>query len=191
MFGWLDADSKHINLSDGGHIENLGVYELLRRQCRLIIAGDGECDSDLSFEGLAELIRLARIDFGFRIDMEGLDEIRSGEQHHAVGTIHYSPERIGKLIYIKSNLGGDYNLQATLDPDFYRTSADRDDDSLFDENPYVAHYRHKNPDFPQESTADQFFDEAQFESYRALGYQVAASALIEPWTPPATTEIET
>ena len=39
-----------------------------------------------------------------------------------------------------------------------------------DEAPYVADYRKRNPAFPQESTADQFFDEAQFESYRALGY---------------------
>ncbi|MDT8399190.1 MAG: hypothetical protein RQ899_11300 [Pseudomonadales bacterium] len=180
MLQWLSTDSRFLNLSDGGHIENLGVYELLRRQCRLIIAGDGEADPQLSFDGLAEVIRLARIDFGFRIDMHGLDEIRSGEQQFALGTIHYSNTRTGKLIYIKSNLGGDYNLQATLAPDLYRSSADRDDNLRFDDNAYVAHYRHRHPDFPQESTADQFFDESQFESYRALGYQTAASVLIRP-----------
>lgn len=180
MLGLLDTRCRYINLSDGGHIENLGIYELLRRQCRLIIVGDGECDKNLTFEGLAEVMRLARIDFGFNIVMDGLDEIRSGDQQYAVGTIYYSKYRTGKLIYLKSNLGGDYNLEASLDPDLYRSSADRDDDQLFDNNAYIAHYRKTHPDFPQESTADQFFDETQFECYRALGYEVACSALIAP-----------
>lgn len=183
MFQRLSVDGSHVNLSDGGHIENLGIYELMRRQCRLIVVGDGEADKGLTFQGLTEAIRLARIDFGYRVDMDGLDEIRSGDQQFAIGTIHYSEHRVGKLIYIKSNLGGDYNLQSTLDSDFYRSSADRDDDYLYDDNTYIAYYKNKNPDFPHESTADQFFDESQFESYRALGYNVAARALIKPWVP--------
>ena len=39
-----------------------------------------------------------------------------------------------------------------------------------DEPEYVRDYRAKHPSFPHESTADQFFDETQFEAYRALGY---------------------
>ena len=42
-----------------------------------------------------------------------------------------------------------------------------------DENPYVSDYKTGNPDFPHQSTADQFFDETQFEAYRALGYHIA------------------
>ncbi len=190
MFQTSDVNHKFVNLSDGGHIENLGVYELLRRQCRLIIVGDGERDSSLSFHGLSEVIRLARIDFGFNIQMAGLDEIRSGEQQHAVGTIRYSETRTGKLLYIKSNLGGDHNLQATLQDELYRSSPHRNDNSRFDDNPYVAHYQSSHPEFPHETTADQFFDETQFESYRALGYSVGAKTLIAPWVPERTTAEE-
>ena len=191
MIWGLSESNSYVNLSDGGHIENLGIYELLRRQCRFIIAGDGECDPDLSLGGLTEVIRMARIDFGFQVEMEGLDELRNGLQQYAIGRIRYGEDRTGILLYLKSNLGGDYNLEATLDETCYRTSPERDDDRLYDENAYVAYYRQLHPDFPHESTADQFFDESQFESYRALGYQVAASALIAPWRPPEPEEKET
>ncbi|MBF8269664.1 MAG: putative Acyl transferase/acyl hydrolase/lysophospholipase [Gammaproteobacteria bacterium] len=185
MFGLLDARSRYVNLSDGGHIENLGIYELLRRQCRLIIAGDGEADNALTFDGLAAAIRMARIDFGYHVEMDGLDEIRGGLQQHAIGTIFYPGGRIGKLIYLKSCLSGDNSLIATLSEDNYRTSPRRDDNLLFDDNAYIARYKNLHPDFPHESTGDQFFDEAQFECYRALGYSVAVSALTTPWRTPA------
>jgi hypothetical protein len=172
LMGGTNADHNFVNLSDGGHIENLGVYELLRRECRLIIAGDGEADGGLTFQGLAKLIQMAQIDMGIKIVIDGLDEIRRGEQHHAVGTIYYSDKRIGKMIYLKSSLLGDSNLKATLDKEEYTTSPYRDDNLMFDDNAYIAYYKSKNPDFPHQSTADQFFDESQFECYRALGYRV-------------------
>ena len=175
MFGWLNEHSWNVNLTAGGHIENLGAFELLRRECRLIIVGDGECDPDLKFEAIAELTRLAQIDLSIKIEFDGLDCIRNGEQHHAIGTIHYANGRIGKLIYLKSSLRGDNALESTLQNKFYESSLRRNDDRLFDTNAYIAHYRAENPAFPHEKTADQFFDETQFECYRALGFQVADS----------------
>lgn len=177
MFSRLSTKSRYVNLSDGGHIENLGIYELVRRNCRLIIAGDGEADPELTFNGLAEVARMVQIDFGIKIEVSGLDEIRRGEQHHAVGTIHYPNGRIGKLIYLKSSLLGDNNLKATLEKENYITSPYRDDNLLFDDGAYIAHYKAQHPAFPHESTGDQFFDEAQFECYRALGYSVAMTTL--------------
>lgn len=177
LLGKPDAKHNFVNLSDGGHIENLGVYELLRRQCRLIICGDGEADKQLTFQGLSELVRMAQIDLGIKIDVDGLDMIRRGEQHHAICTIHYSEGRIGKLIYLKSSLLGDNSLKATLAAEQYRSSQHRDDNFMYDNNAYIAHYKENNPDFPHQTTADQFFDEAQFECYRALGYQVALTTL--------------
>jgi len=173
LLGRPDAKHDYVNLSDGGHIENLGVYELLRRQCRLIVAGDGEADKQLTFQGLSELVRMVQIDMGIKIELQGLDEIRHGKQHYAIGTIHYGGGRIGKLIYLKSSLLGDNNLKATLGKEQYTTSPHRDDNLMYDDNAYIAHYKENNPDFPHQTTADQFFDEAQFECYRALGYQVA------------------
>ena len=89
LFSNLSAKSNYVNLSDGGHLENLGIYELIRRECRLIISGDSEADASLTFSGLADVIRMVQIDFGVKIVMQGLDDIRAGKQHHAIGTIYY------------------------------------------------------------------------------------------------------
>ena len=173
----LSADTAYVNLSDGGHIENLGIYELIRRECRLIIAGDSEEDQTLTFSGLADLIRLVQIDFGVIIVMDGLDDIRNGKQHHAIGTIYYCNEKVGKLIYLKTSLLGDFSLRDSLAPDAYLTSQLRTDDVAFDNNPYIAHYKTQDPTFPHQSSANQFYDETQFECYRALGFQIATNSL--------------
>lgn len=160
MLGNLHSGSALVNVSDGGHLENLGVYELLRRRCRYIICGDGEADPNMHFGSLAALIRYARLDLGVEIDIElgdvALATDRSpGRQHCALGTIRYpavdgAPEEQGVLLYMKSSLTGD-------------------EDSM------LAQYRASSPTFPHESTADQFFSEAQLEAYRSLGYHIATS----------------
>ena len=173
----LSADTSYVNLSDGGHIENLGIYELIRRECRLIIAGDSETDLTLTFSGLADVIRLVQIDFGVIIVMEGLDDIRNGKQHYAIGSIYYSNEKVGKLIYLKTSLLGDFSLRDSLPADAYLSSNLRSDDLAFDHNPYIAHYKMQDPTFPHQSSANQFYDETQFECYRALGFQIATTSL--------------
>ncbi|MEE8160734.1 MAG: vWA domain-containing protein, partial [Acidobacteriota bacterium] len=149
--GRLNLDGQFINVSDGGHIENLGVYELLRRRCTFIISVDGGKDSNVRFGSLVKLLLYARIDMGIEIDID-LDSLRKDEQglsstHWAHGTIRYADGKTGYLLYIKSSVTGD-------------------------EYEYVREYRERNPEFPHESTADQFFDETRFEAYRALGYHI-------------------
>jgi hypothetical protein len=156
-------------LTDGGHIENLGVYELLRRRCSLIVAVDAEADPDFTFSSLAQLERFARIDFGTRIVMDCAsigDRSRAVSDnakkrvvapkpgpHVALGLIDYPPVGDGKvrekgaLIYIKASVSGD-------------------------ESGYVTAYKAANPAFPQESTMEQLFSEEQFEVYRALGEHI-------------------
>lgn len=156
--GQLHARGSFVNLSDGGHVENLGVFELLRRRCKLIVAVDAEQDPSMACTGLAKLIRHARIDLGIEIEIDtrrfGLDGAGHSAQHFAVGTIRYDDPGAenGTLLYVKASMTGD-------------------------EAPYVLEYRRRNAAFPQESTSDQFFDEAQFESYRALGYHAMKGAL--------------
>ena len=150
--GHLDTKGRYINVSDGAHIENLGIFELLRRRCKYIIAVDGEQDCEMQFGGLVKLLLYARIDLGIEIDM-GLDPLRKNEQgfsstHWVLGTIRYADGETGYLLYIKSSLTGD-------------------------ENEYIRKYKAENPIFPHESTADQFFSEARFEAYRGLGYHIA------------------
>jgi len=155
LLGLIDENGPRVNLSDGGHIENLGIYELLRRRCELIIASDAEEDPDLAFGGLVNLIRTARIDRGIdiEIDLDALRATRSGlaGKHCALGRIDYGDGREGRLLYLKSSLTGD-------------------------EEEDVRAYRASHPKFPQEPTSDQFFDEAQFEVYRALGHHIARGA---------------
>lgn len=153
--GPLESRDRYVNVSDGGHLENLGLYELLRRRCKLIIAVDGEADPDMRFNGLVTLLRYAGIDLGVRIDID-LGKLRKtdglSQAHWARGVIDYGGGETGELFYIKASLTGD-------------------------ENPYIRAYREANPAFPHESTADQFFSETQLEAYRALG-EHATTALV-------------
>ena len=177
--GQLDAKAikeQHgfVFLTDGGHIDNLGVYELLRRRCKLIIAIDGEADPDFNSGSLVQVERFARIDMNVIIRMNwepiGMrtqavtEEIRKGElkeqpgPHVALGSISYPPltqngdREKGALIYIKASLSGD-------------------------ESDYVIAYKKANPEFPHETTLDQLFSEEQFEAYRALGEHIARRLL--------------
>jgi hypothetical protein len=163
-----------INLSDGGHIENMGVYELIRRRCKFIISVDGEADPDSTFKGHLTLVRHAQIDFGVRIDpdLTGLrpDLISRFSQSHAMlCRVHYPaaggrPAGIGLILYMKLSVTGN-------------------------ELELIKRYRSVNPDFPHQTTLDQFFDEEQFEVYRQLGVHIAEglfdSALIGTEPPPA------
>ena len=167
LIGRLDETKKSVYLTDGGHIENLGIYELLKRSCRVIIAVDAEADPEMAFGSFNTLVRYARIDLGIEIDLpwqaltnrtketnakieETGDAPKHLGPHCAIGRITYSrvngrPERTGILVYIKSSLTGD-------------------------ENDYVYHYKKRYWAFPHETTLDQMFSEEQFEAYRALGY---------------------
>jgi hypothetical protein len=139
-----------INLSDGGHHENLGIYPLLKRRCRVIIASDAGADPDFKMKDLANLQRKARIDLGINITID-LTDLRPAPENHGYtqahfveGTIHYPDDEPGTLLYIKTTLTGE-------------------------EPEDLLAYRRMHASFPDETTADQFFDEDQFESYRKLG----------------------
>jgi hypothetical protein len=160
-FGVLHERGRYVNVSDGGHIENLGVYELLRRRCRTIVAVDAAADPELTCDAMATLIRYARIDLGISITMD-LAPLRRqttgfSAVHAVVGTIQYGPgaDETGQLVYLKASLTGD-------------------------ENVYLQAFAREHPDFPHQSTANQFFDEVEFEVYRALGDHLASTALADP-----------
>jgi hypothetical protein len=154
LLGNVDENGTRLNLSDGGHFENLGVYELIRRRCRYIVAIDGSADSGLGCGELMKLMRLARIDFGadILIDIRKLrvSEEKLSRAHLAVGDIHYHGGGKGTLIYVKLSVTGD-------------------------EPAHLQAYRERESIFPHHSTADQLFTEEQFEAYRALGQHIGES----------------
>jgi len=191
LFGRIGTDKKMVNISDGGHIENLGVMELLRRQCKLIISVDAGADSSFLFADLENLTVRARnelgIDIRFRRDQVPEDVMRVKpshgysrkrfvvadlyqlwdkiEENGEEKIIHYpGGKKTGVFVYVKSTVTapvGRPDISPEKDPLKYGT------------------YKYKiyNPDFPHESTADQFFDPIQWESYYQLGQFIAADML--------------
>ncbi len=161
LFGLVNDEAAFVYLTDGGHFENMGLYELVRRHCSTIVICDAEQDSRLSFQGIGMAIRKCRIDHGAEIilDLTQLDPAGTpaASPYPCVsGTIRYANGAIGQILYIKSTYTRD--LPADL-----------------------VNYRRENPTFPNTSTADQWFSESQFESYRRLGLHYASSQRVQAW----------
>ncbi len=157
-------------LSDGGHFENTGVYALLKREVPFILLADCGADPKYEFQDLENLIRKARIDFDAEIELYTDTEAQEQFGHFDADLCVLAPEqmldnhsrrgvllaricyhrseparqKLGTLLIVKPN------LHEALDTD-------------------VLAYARRNSAFPQQSTADQFFDEAQWESYHRLG----------------------
>lgn len=173
-FGLHREDSSFVEISDGGHFENLALYELIRRRLKLIILCDGAADPKFGFADLNSLRRRAAADFGARIAFEpgpepdalmpkrlrevapddagyavDADMARTG---HLLGRIDYADGSTGALVYIKTTM---------LDSVSFGVKA----------------YKGAHHDFPDQTTADQFFDEEQFDAYRELGRHLGQQML--------------
>jgi hypothetical protein len=204
LFGQTTETSKYVYLSDGGHFENLALYEMVRRRCRYIVVIDAGCDKEFAFEDLGNAVRKISIDLGVTITFKNLKVLRFREEKgvtitfdepkalkfreeddvtyaekqppfYALGVIHYpadethaspptarhdaaeiDPDTHGLILYLKpSFLGGRIT------------------------NAGVRNYATANPDFPHQSTGNQWFTESQLESYRALGFEMMDSVLTE------------
>jgi hypothetical protein len=150
--GFTTDKESFVYLSDGGHFENLGLYEMIRRRCHVIVLSDAGADPTCTLEDLGNAIRKIYIDLGVEIDFERIDvrarDAGSPKQgiYCAIGKIRYPDKdaKEGKLIYIK--------------PGLY-------EDAPADVKAYAA----ANAKFPHDVTLNQWFTESQFESYRALG----------------------
>jgi hypothetical protein len=157
VLGNTDDEYRWIELTDGGHFENLGLYEMVMRRCKNIIVIDAGADPTCQFEDLGNAIRKIRIDLGIPIDFPPDLRMKAGmkvsNSYCVVARIHYHcvdpiPEGSdGWLVYIKAGLTG-------------REPAD------------ILQYAKTHPRFPHETTGNQFFNESQFESYRHLGSHV-------------------
>lgn len=152
-------------LTDGAHLENSGVYELLRRRCKFIVAVDASADPEGQFDTILTLVRHAAIDMGIRMhadlsDLRPDPETKLTRAHGVLCEVDYPsvkggpPAGKGILLIIKLSMTGN-------------------------ENELINAYRKANSDFPNQSTTDQFFDEHQFEAYRQLGAHAAGSLFEE------------
>ncbi len=173
------SDDPHWYISDGGHFENTAVYALLKRETDVIVCADCGADPHYAFEDLNNLVRLARIDFNARITFLKIKEQATAQNVQddstrqllqrlaAFGTlaevaapdsssylvmakIEYASGKVGHMVILKPA------LISTLPLD-------------------LLTYKSANPTFPQQTTADQFFDEAQWESYFRLGEELGSA----------------
>lgn len=197
LLGRIGSNNKMINISDGGHIENLGAYELLRRGCRLVIAVDAGEDKAYSFFDLNNLIIRTRNELGLEIRFRETDQpedlIRPrpsqvySRKRFAIADIYQwweddkvidpvtqietncvinfaEPRKIGTFIYVKSSV---------LAPVGKPILSEKEDRLKYGTYKYKIYH----PDFPHESTSDQFFDEIQWEAYYQLGQYIGADML--------------
>lgn len=157
LLGWHSVKGMVVNVSDGGHFDNLGLYSMLRRRCRYILVIDASADERSQLTELARVVRLARIDLNIDLRMLKLDlddEVPGPGIYK--GVIDYSVDGenvpLGTLVYIRPEVVP----QSPLD---------------------VRSYAKRFPSFPTEPTPDQFFSEEQLESYRMLGETIVSRTL--------------
>lgn len=160
--------SGFLELTDGGHFDNTGLYELIRRQLDVIVLSLASADPKYAYEDLADAVERVRVDFGAYIAFGQLfadltpgaveppkgiaAALKMSKAGFEVGRIDYTGGKTGTLIVLKSAVLADLPLDA-------------------------LRYASANAEFPNQSTADQFFDERQFEAYREAGYAVCRSML--------------
>jgi hypothetical protein len=164
LLGDADDQDDFIYLSDGGHFDNLGLYEMLSRRCGRIVVVDADEDPDFGYEDLSRTLQHALIDLGVRVDFaEPLlfgSKDKPGETklrpHGAYATIHYADDPpdapSGELIFIKPWLPDDAPAE-------------------------LKAFKVLKKAFPHDPTKNQFFTESDFESYRRLGEYLAGTVL--------------
>jgi hypothetical protein len=162
LLGKTNERSNWVYVSDGGHFENLGIYELVRRRCSRIICVDAGADPRRTFADLGNAVQKCRVDFGVEIKIDtGLlrGANNSGDARgYALGVVEYpaiagSDGFKGTIIYIKPSIPEEFPLPAD-----------------------ILSYHARHPEFPHEATRNQWFSETQFESYRHLGYLIGVHA---------------
>jgi hypothetical protein len=160
LLGRHKLDHKYLYITDGGHYENLGLIELLRRGCTLIYCLDASGDRPETFTTLGEATALARSDVGVDIDIDPsvLRPSASGDRpatDHVIGSFRYCTtqrEHEGTLVFCKT--------------------------AVTDHAPWdVKAFQEKDKLFPNDSIFDQLFNDEKFEAYRALGARTTERAL--------------
>ena len=158
-----DEQDPFVLLEDGGHFDNLGLYELVRRRLRLILVCDAGADAGARLSDLHRVLRRAELDFGARTTFEDeqayLDVVPDRDASYPEGgSIARRAHLIGRLRYADGTTGTLIYLKSALVPGM-----------RFSELGYGS----RRKGFPQESTVDQFFDEEQFDAHRRLGCELA------------------
>lgn len=161
LLGRNRVQGRYLYVTDGGHYENLGLVELLRRGCTQIYCFDasGVGEGRAEFDALGDAISLARSELGVEIEFESdpaelaPDEERGVAARDVVaGAIVYRDGTEGRLVYVRNSLTGDVPWDVE------------------------AHHR-VDPRFPHNPTIDQLYTDQKFEAYRVLGERAGGRAV--------------
>jgi len=160
LLGLNSIKRRYLYVTDGGHWENLGLVELLRRNCKVIWCFDAAGDAPGKYHTLGEALALASAEANIDVDIDP-NELRKADSKLAanqldrvcmLGTIHYPDKVPGLLIYVRA---------AVSPADRWSTLS----------------YADANPTFPGDPTMDQLYNYARFDAYHALGRSAAAQAV--------------
>jgi Patatin-like phospholipase len=162
LFGVNSVNSRFLYVTDGGHYENLGLVELLRRGCTEVYVFDASNDN---FGALGDAVSLARSELEVEIEIDysplQVDAAKNAAQTDCV---------IGKITFPdqQRSKGTLYYSRLVMPP---KAPAD------------VVAYQARDPRFPHDPTTDQLYTDQRFEAYRCLGAVAAAAALAKrPWS---------
>jgi hypothetical protein len=192
MSARYSLSDRRVYLTDGGHFENSGAYELLRRKTKLIVVGDFGEDHLFHFEDLESLVRKARIDLGFAIRIASTATVekifgkrgsaiflnRFGDSWRSKAADHDSGFAL--LLEVAENLAQGPNKNGPRKAQMIGRIIWLKPKLIPGLPEDIRGYAARHPGFPQQSTADQFFDEAQWECYRAIGYALGQELLTIP-----------
>jgi choline dehydrogenase-like flavoprotein len=179
-------------LSDGGHFENTGLYELVRRRAHLMIAVDAGQDEDYRFADLALLTRRIRLDFCAELDwLQPAPASGPGDWSHIDAAAApdvlpawvkewLNPEAIAR----REDISRDAALSVALGRIRYPRDPRAETSWLVLIKGTVGgalpldcrYFANANPDFPNTPTAQQFFSDEEWESYRVLGQVIGERA---------------
>jgi len=158
-FGQTDETKRYLNVTDGGHFENLGIYEMVLRRCKLIVVSDAAADENFTFGEISNAVEKCKVDLG--VDIKFNEDIKIYARNIAKDFADRQYFAIAEIIYPETNQSDkkDKSYLLYIRPTYYET-----------EPTDIKHYANSNEKFPHQSTADQLYDEKQFEAYRALGF---------------------
>ena len=163
LFGLTNKDSSYVYLSDGGHFENPGIYEMVRRRCKWIVAIDGGQDPDRGFAHLGTAVLKVWIDLGVRISFPNPGLLQLPKETDPANVPYFA---LGKIEYVSDDPGASDNPpQGYI---LYVKPTVRGDELAAD----LISYKRTHAQFPHQSTGDQWFDEPQLEGYRVLGWLI-------------------
>ncbi|MGE2733362.1 hypothetical protein [Mycolicibacterium vaccae] len=178
-------DARLVQVTDGGHYENLGLVEALRRRARVIVCIDGGGDTPPLLSGLADAMRLARSELGVRIDLDDADDDDFAAQHLTPGSgAQFPDDNAFALLNSRITRGTVVCGRITYPAASGLPKEQRDGllivakAVLWDRCPdWLLTYAGTNPVFPHDSTSDQWFTEAQFAAYTELGRILGCSVV--------------